>query len=127
MNSILIVDDEYAVLRSLERLLIRDYNVTKFTDPTLAIEHFKHNEVDLIISDIRMPIISGFELVGEFGSYHPFAGKILITGYADIQQCQTVLDNNVVDIILSKPWNNIELKSIVNTVCELVRLRKNPT
>ena len=67
-NSILVVDDELDIVLIFKRALSRQgYTVFGFTDPLLALEHFKANSADygLVITDVRMPRMSGFELAAK--------------------------------------------------------------
>ena len=61
---ILVVDDEPGITRLCERLLRRaEYGVTSFTDPNAAIQFTDKHKIDLLLVDIRMPIVDGFEVI----------------------------------------------------------------
>ena len=76
---ILIVDDEPGITRLCERLLKRlDYQVTSFTDPEAAMKYVVQNKIDLLLVDIRMPQISGFDLIATpLDSMQPSLGPSL--------------------------------------------------
>jgi YesN/AraC family two-component response regulator len=124
MQKVLILDDEEPVLRALNRLFRTEYDVTQFHDPVKAIESFEQNHYDLILSDIRMPNIDGFEVMAKFAERFPDSGRILISGYADLDECQDAVKRGVAHIIVSKPWDNFELTSIVKLLIENCAMKK---
>ncbi|MBE0368225.1 response regulator [Pseudoalteromonas aurantia] len=124
MHSILIIDDEEAVLRALGRLFNREYQVEQHSDPLTAVESMKVNDFDLVISDIRMPNMDGFAVLKHFKKHQPNAGRILVSGYADIEDCQNAVHDGLAHMIVSKPWDNFELKSVVKLVLENSELKK---
>jgi DNA-binding NtrC family response regulator len=69
---ILIVDDEPGITRLCERLLKRlDYQVSTFTDPQAAMKFVEQDKIDLLLVDIRMPQISGFDLIAHTKQHQP--------------------------------------------------------
>lgn len=124
MHSILIIDDEEAVLRALGRLFNREYQVEQHNDPLTAVSSMEQKSFDLVISDIRMPNMDGFAVLNHFQSLHPDAGRILVSGYADIEDCQKAVTDGLAHMIVSKPWDNFELKSVVKLVLENSELKK---
>lgn len=83
MGKILIVDDETDILEILQDLLEEEgYNVTTFENPNQAIEHLKTNKYDLIISDIKMPGMSGVEFLEVIKNFEskPFSNFVFISG-----------------------------------------------
>ncbi|BBN81670.1 hypothetical protein PA25_16550 [Pseudoalteromonas sp. A25] len=113
MYKIIIVDDEEPVLRALNRLFARHYELHLYNDPTKAVESFKSNQYDLILSDIKMPYLDGFEVLTQFAQCFPDSGRMLISGYTDLDECRGALNKDIAHIIVSKPWDNFELESIV--------------
>ncbi|MBD1582142.1 response regulator [Pseudoalteromonas sp. S16_S37] len=123
MYKILIVDDEEPVLRALNRLFARRYDLTLYSDPLKAVESFEHCHYDLILSDIKMPHLDGFTVLKEFAAYFPNSGRMLISGYTDIDECRDALRNDIAHIIVSKPWDNFELESVVALLLENCALK----
>ena len=78
--SILIVDDEIHVVRKLELALRHDYHVTSTHQPDRALEIFHNGDFDLVISGLKMPKLSGFEILRVVKEVHPLIGVILLTG-----------------------------------------------
>src|SRR5690349_22302795 len=72
-RKVLIVDDEQDILAICTKALSREFKVDGFSNPSEALEHFKANpaDYDLVLTDVRMPLISGFELAKEVRSIRP--------------------------------------------------------
>ena len=84
MPSLIIVDDEEAILRSFKSLFRRDgYNMNFFTSGYEALTFLEKNEVDVIISDMRMPEINGTELLSRSIKTNPNAIRIIVSGYEE--------------------------------------------
>ena len=78
-RTILVVDDEYDIVNAIKIWLERqNFFVCAFTDPLLALEHFKHNSniISLVLSDIRMPKMNGYQLVCKIKTLQP---KVKVT------------------------------------------------
>ena len=84
-NIVSVVDDETETAHLLIEALhtIRGINVFKFTDPSMALEHFKTNKEDyaLIISNLRLPVINGVQLLKTVKDLNPSVRTVLITEY----------------------------------------------
>lgn len=70
----------------------------------------KEQRVNLILSDIRMPNMDGIELLTQIKECYPTIERVLLSGYADMEQSQQAIKDNVARIIMTKPWDNFELK-----------------
>jgi CheY-like chemotaxis protein len=122
-GSILVLDDEFDLSMLVKQILRRDNfkNVFAFTDPLLALEHFKinHKDYSLIISDIRMPIMNGFEFVREARKINPKVKILLMTPFEiDDKEFARVLPNPKIDGLIRKPTS---AKQILNTVSSIVK------
>jgi DNA-binding response OmpR family regulator len=122
-GSILVLDDEFDLSMLVKQILRRDNfkNVFAFTDPMLALEHFKINYKDysLIISDIRMPIMNGFEFVREARKIDPKVKILLMTAFEiDDKEFARVLPNPKIDGLIRKPTS---AKQILKTVSSIVK------
>jgi CheY-like chemotaxis protein len=122
-GSILVLDDEFDLSMLVKQILRRDNfkNVFAFTDPLLALEHFKinHKDYSLIISDIRMPIMNGFEFVREARKINPKVKILLMTAFEiDDKEFARVLPNPKIDGLIRKPTS---AKQILNTVSSIVK------
>lgn len=111
--TILAVDDEPANLRMLERLFRKDYRVLTATNGEEALELLKQEEVTLIITDQRMPGMTGTELLQASLRTSPEVIKIILTGYTDIEALIEAINTTKVYQFVSKPWDPINLKATV--------------
>ncbi len=101
---ILVVDDEPGITRLCERLLKRaEYEVTSFTDPTAAMTYIEQNKFDLLLVDIRMPEISGFDLIAQVKQHQPDAAILVMTGFGTVETAIQALRQGV-DGLLLKPF-----------------------
>ncbi len=125
MPTIAIIDDEENILNSLRRLLRkRDWNVQTYTDPHAAIADLRFREVDLIISDYRMPDMNGVELLNLLKTVTPDALRILLSGQADMEGVKAAINEAEVYRFISKPWNDDELLMTLGNALEFQNLEK---
>jgi DNA-binding NtrC family response regulator len=111
---IMIVDDEPANLRVLERLFRPDYQVVSAPSGAEALALLEQHDVALLISDQRMPAMTGIELMMKTVPIRPQMVKILLTGYTDVGALIEALNSGLVYRYLTKPWNNDDLKLTVS-------------
>ncbi len=121
-HSILIVDDEIDVLESLRHLFHRNYKVLTAGSGDQAVEILKTQEVHLILSDQRMPGMSGDIFLSHARKLQPDAIRMLFTGYADIQAViNAVNEGNIFRYIL-KPWDALDLEAVIRQATEQYEL-----
>lgn len=121
-HSILCVDDESDNVDALERLFRRKYRVFKATSGDQALEILAENPVSVIISDQRMPQMTGVELLAESIKTHPRSIRILLTGYTDIDSVISAINNGHVYRYVTKPWDPVDLSNAVDKAIELFEL-----
>lgn len=103
-TQILVVDDEPGITKLCERLLVRaGYSVSSFTQPRAALEYLKREKVDLLLVDIRMPDISGFDLINSVQKYQPDMAVLVMTGFGTVETAIQALRQGV-DGLLLKPF-----------------------
>ena len=109
--TIMLVDDEENILRSLQRLLMdEDFDIETATSGDAALEKLKNLEnVGLIVSDQRMPGMNGAEFLGRSQEFAPFAQRILLTGYSDINATIEAINKGGAARYISKPWDDDDL------------------
>lgn len=112
-HTILAVDDEPANLRMLERLLRKDYLILTATSGEEALDILRREAIDLIITDQRMPGMSGTDLLRESLRTSPHSARIILTGYTDIEAIIDAINTSRVYKFVSKPWDPISLKAII--------------
>lgn len=111
---LLFVDDEVNVLNALKRVLRNEgYHITAVTSAQLALEHMEAQEVDMVISDFRMPGINGVELLKEVRQRHPQTIRMLLTGESDTTEAMNGLQQESIYKFILKPWDNEDVKFII--------------
>ena len=110
---ILFVDDESANLRLLERLFRNKYEVHTASSADEAIKVLEVHDVALIISDQRMPSMTGSEFLKIAAEMRPQTVRIMLTGYTDANDLVEAINSGVVYKYLTKPWMNDDLQMTV--------------
>ena len=122
---IMIADDEPANLRVLERLFRPDYQVVTASSGAEALALLEQHDVALLISDQRMPAMTGIELMTRTVAIRPQMVKIVLTGYTDVGALIEALNSGLVYRYLTKPWNNDELRLTVSRALEHYEIIKS--
>ncbi len=124
METILIVDDEKNYLVILEALLAPDgYEIITEDNALNALRLIRETDLDLIISDMKMPGMSGMELLEEAKRIDPELPVIIMTAYGTIEMAVEAMKKKAYDYI-TKPFRNEELKLTIRKALELYRLKK---
>lgn len=123
-QSILIVDDQPEILNTLERLFKQDYQVLTAKSGADALEILKENNVAVILSDQRMPLMDGVSFLKATIAEHPDTVRLLITGYADIEATIEAVNEANIYQYISKPFEPDELQNIVAHAVEHYQLIK---
>jgi serine/threonine-protein kinase len=110
---ILLIDDDERILRSLRMLFFVAYEVRMTTDPQEAIRILKEEKIHVVISDQRMPVMQGSELLRIARETSPATMRILLTGYSDLEASIASVNEGEVFRYLMKPWNGDEVKAVV--------------
>jgi two-component system sensor histidine kinase/response regulator len=113
-HKILVVDDEEANLRALERIFRKEHNVLMARSGNEALGLLEQHDVALLISDQRMPEMSGIELLQKTVKLRPHMVRILLTGYTDVNTLIEAVNCGHVYKYVTKPWNNDDLSVTVN-------------
>ncbi len=113
--SLLFVDDEENVLRALERIFLEEnYKIFKASSAADALEIMEKEKIHLVVSDHRMPGMSGSQLLKEIKQRWPDTIRIMLTGYADIQSIMGAVNEGAVYKFITKPWNDEDLRLTVS-------------
>lgn len=115
--SVLVVDDEPGIAALCKRVLSRaGYDVVSLTDPRAAIEHLQHHRLDLLVVDIRMPEVDGFDVISRAQMVQPDIAVLVMTGFGTVETAIRALRQGV-DGLLLKPFERSdELLSSVRQV-----------
>lgn len=117
-RTILCVDDEVDIIDTLHDTFMDDFNVKIAKDGKEGLKIFNEFDIDLVISDQRMPEMSGTELLAEVNKAKPICKKILLTGYADVDAAIDAINKGSVDKYFSKPWDEDDLLKSVEDLLE---------
>jgi CheY-like chemotaxis protein len=121
---ILIVDDEEAILETMAFTFEDDYDVLTATSAPQALELLEAQApVATVITDQRMPEMTGVEFLARVCELHPSTTRIILTGYADGDAMVRAINEGHVYAYVTKPWEPEELKQLVHRAVELHRLR----
>lgn len=114
-RTILFVDDEDKVLNSLKRGLIDEPYKTIFTNSGKeALDILEKNEVHIIITDMRMPEMSGLELLRIVKEKYPHIVRLVLSGYTQITTLLTAINQGEIYKFITKPWKlEEEFKSVL--------------
>jgi two-component system sensor histidine kinase/response regulator len=121
-HAILCVDDEADNVDALERLFRAKYQVLKATSGQEALKLLDLNRVTVIISDQRMPQMTGVEFLSKSLKSHPEAIRILLTGFADIEVVVEAINSGRIYRYVSKPWDPVDLVNAVDKAVERFEL-----
>lgn len=109
-HAVLCVDDESNILNSLRRLLRREaYSLYTATDGKQGLKILSETEVHVVISDQRMPEMSGVEFLAQVKELHPDAIRIILSGYTDVTSITEAINKGHIYKFLLKPWNDQNL------------------
>jgi putative two-component system response regulator len=114
----LIVDDELPNLRLLERLFSPNFDCLTASSGAEAIKLLEQHDVAILITDQRMPQMTGIDLLKHTARLRPHMVRILLTGYTDVEVLVDAINSGLVYMYVTKPWNNDDLKLKINRACE---------
>ena len=121
-DTVLLVDDEANIIAALRRLLRQDgYRLLSAKNSAEGLELLRTQEVAVVVSDERMPGLSGTELLRRVKNLYPQTIRIILTAYRDGPSNGELLEAEVVHRFIAKPWDNEALRSDVK--CAVSRHR----
>ena len=112
-GKILAVDDDEGNLVVLEEFLIDDYEIVTTTSPAEALQLVRSGEFDMVISDQRMPNITGVELLREVRKLYPDTIRIIISAYSDAKAMLDAINVGEVYRFILKPWDPDQVEAVV--------------
>lgn len=126
-NRLLIVDDEPNILSALRRLLRHEgYEIHTAASGTEALEVLAREPIQVVVSDQRMPGMSGTEFLGHVNSMYPQTVRIALSGYADLTALTDAVNQGAIYRFLSKPWNDVDLKAALQAAFRHWRANASP-
>jgi len=118
-KTILFVDDELPILKSLNRLFMdTEYEVLTAGSGDEALEVLADEKVDIVITDMRMPVMDGYQLLEKIKERHPNVLRIILSGYSEKNTILAALQKNLAKLYILKPWDNNKLILLVDQIFE---------
>ncbi|MEE3332025.1 MAG: response regulator [Myxococcota bacterium] len=119
LPKMLVVDDEDAILETMEFTFEDEYEVVTSTDARRALDMLdEHAPVSVVITDQRMPEMTGSEFLAEVYARHPDTSRIILTGFADMASTGQAINDGHVYAYVNKPWETDDLKQVVRRAYE---------
>ena len=111
-HTVLFVDDEVNILKALQRLLRGEpMNVLTASRPEQAIELLEREEIEVVVSDQRMPAMSGVDMLSMIRERNPDIVRMMLTGYTEMKIAVEAINRGEIFRLITKPWNDDELKA----------------
>jgi signal transduction histidine kinase len=117
-HNLLVIDDEPSILSALKRQFRRNYQVYIANSAEEGLELMKTHPIQVIISDQRMPGMTGTAFFDQVKTNYTYAIRLLLTGYADIQAVIEAINDGNIYRYITKPWDPAELDTIVRGAFE---------
>ena len=122
----LFVDDERAILNALERLFFdSDIEVFVAESGEEGLKILEKQPVDIVVSDMRMPVMNGHQFLHKVKSLYPSTTRIVLSGYASENELFASIIDGSNSIYLLKPWNNEELKEKIERIFNAREIYRN--
>ncbi len=121
--SVLYVDDEEHNLVSFKAAFRRDYNIFTANSAKEGIELLRHNDIGLIITDQRMPEMTGVQFLEKVVHEFPNAVRMILTGFSDLDAIIEAINSGRVYRYITKPWDQNELKVAIENAKQLYQLQ----
>ena len=122
--NLLLIDDEPANLHKLQRTFMDQYNVHLAQTGEDALRILKEHPIDAVITDQRMPKMTGIEFLDAAGKENPDLVRIILTGYAEVEDLIIAINTSKVDKYITKPWVPEDLRLAVREALEKRELRR---
>ena len=120
---ILYVDDEQKNLDSFKVIFRRDYDITVAESASEGLKVMAERDVKLVITDQRMPNMTGIEFLEKISNIYPDVTRVILTGYSDEEAIISAINKGKVFRYITKPWKKDELKQTIDYALDAYRLR----
>jgi DNA-binding NtrC family response regulator len=125
--TVVVIDDEDIVVTSIKAFLELDaeFDVHTFTDPAESEKFFESHQVDVAVSDYRMPQMNGLKLLKHLKETQPESSRVLLTSHADANSAIEAINQVSLFQYREKPWDNEQLLLVVRSGIERSRLLRD--
>jgi len=125
LNTLLIVDDEPNILTALSRLLRREgFHILTAETPSAAFEQLAKHRVQVVLSDQRMPEMSGSEFLSRVRQLYPDTVRIVLSGYTDLDSVTSAINQGAIYKFLTKPWDDDALREEIREAFRLIKEKR---
>jgi HD-like signal output (HDOD) protein len=126
LKRILFVDDEAQILRSITRLFMdTEYEILTAESGAEALDILEIEQVDVIVSDMKMPKMTGYELLSQVKRKFPNIVRIILSGFSDERIVFDALQKNIAKLYILKPWENNVLINTIEKVFQIENVLRN--
>lgn len=126
LEKILFVDDEVQILKAFRRLFMdTDYEIITAGSGEEALDILQEEEVDIIVSDMKMPNMTGYELLSKVKEKYPNIVRIILSGFSDERIVYDALQKNIAKLYILKPWENTSFINTLEKVFQIENVLKN--
>lgn len=122
--NVLYVDDEVNNINSFRAAFRKDYNVFTALSGIVGLEILRNHPIHIIITDQRMPEMTGVDFLVEVLKEFPDPVRILLTGYTDINAVIDAVNKGHIYHYLNKPWDEQQMRIIIKNAYEIFSLRE---
>ena len=123
--AVVFVDDDDLVLKAVARLFqFQPYEAVTFSDAREALDYIRENPVQVLVSDLRMPEIDGLELLQQAQAEFPEVVRVVLSAYSDRESLLEAINSGNIYRYILKPWDAVELISVVRQSSDLYNLRR---
>ncbi len=122
-KTLLFVDDEKRILRTLKALFRSDYTVHTANSGLEAIDILKNTKIHVLISDQRMPVMTGSELLSQARVIQPQTIRLLLTGYMDKQAIVDTINDGEIHRFINKPWDIDNIRKIIGDAAKASEIK----
>ncbi|WP_342083405.1 response regulator [Dyadobacter sp. OTU695] len=123
--TVVYVDDEVHNLNSFKATFRKEFNVLTAGSAAEALEIMKENPVHIIITDQRMPEITGVDLLTIVLEKYPDVLRVLLTGFTELTAVAEALSKGQVHYRMEKPWDEEQIRVVINAAYQISLLRVN--
>jgi putative nucleotidyltransferase with HDIG domain len=124
-HTVLFVDDEVNILKAVQRLLRHEpWRVLTASRPREALEILAAEPAQVVVTDQRMPEMSGVDLLSLVRERHPEIVRMMLTGYTEINVAVDAINRGAIYRLITKPWNDEELKATIRQALEQHELKR---
>ncbi len=120
---ILYIDDEPKNLVSFKSVFRRHYDIYLATSAMEGSVIMEQNPIQLVITDQRMPKVTGVEFLEQIAGQYPDVMRIILTGYSDMEAIVAAINKGRVHQYITKPWKSEDLKVSIDSALEINRLK----